>query len=151
MFNSIYPGEVQTGPQTGFYGMEGQPGGYGAQPEDPYSVSYYQAAAAAQYRQWEENSKEGQFNSWSNGQAKPAPTQSENNPVPTQAVPPSGTSPNPTPFYQGQDNSEAFRSSPATHNLDKNLPGKKYFFKDITVILIFSFFYYIKYILSFYF
>ena len=58
MFNSIYPGEVQTGPQTGFYGMEGQPGGYGAQPEDPYSVSYYQAAAAAQYRQWEENSKE---------------------------------------------------------------------------------------------
>ena len=135
MFNSIYPGEVQTGPQTGFYGMEGQPGGYGAQPEDPYSVSYYQAAAAAQYRQWEENSKEGQFNSWSNGQApKPTPTQSD--PVPTQPVPPSGTSP--TPFYQGQDNSEAFRSSPATHNLDKNLPGKKYFFKDITVILNFS-------------
>ena len=126
MFNSIYPGEVQTGPQTGFYGMEGgQPGGYGpGQPEDPYSVSYYQAAAAAQYRQWEENSaKEGQFNSWSNGQ-KPTPAQTENNPVPTQ----SATSPNPTqtPFYQGQDNSEAFRSSPATHTLDKNLPGKKY-------------------------
>ena len=148
MFNSIYPGEVQTGPQTGFYGMEGQPGGYGAQPEDPYSVSYYQAAAAAQYRQWEENSKEGQFNSWSNGQApKPTPTQSD--PVPTQPVPASGTSP--TPFYQGQDNSEAFRSSPATHNLDKNLPGKKIlFFKDITVILNFSIFYYIKYILSYF-
>ena len=140
MFNSIYPGEVQTGPQTGFYGMEGgQPGGYGpGQPEDPYSVSYYQAAAAAQYRQWEENSKEGQFNSWSNGQ-KPTPTQTENNPVPAQA--PTGTSPNPTqtPFYQGQDNSEAFRSSPATHTLDKNLPGKNYEFLIFFKIIFFGY------------
>ena len=61
MFNGLYPGDLngQAGSQFG-YGMDAT-GGYG-QEQDPYSVSYYQAAAAAQYRSlgWDDTaSKQG--------------------------------------------------------------------------------------------
>ena len=128
MFNGIYGGDPQGQPTGGFgYGMESQNAGYGN--EDPYSVSYYQAAAAAQYRSlgWEENKETfNQNNPWGTGNATGAagskPEVAGSRPVGTNNIP--SSSPTPGQFYLGQDNPENF-GSPAQHITDKTMTGRR--------------------------
>ena len=112
MFNGMYSGE---GGQPAFgYGMEGQ-ANYG-QEQDPYSVSYYQAAAAQYQRSigWEEQQNGTSASSTWNNQQKPA----------------TSASPSSTNYYQqGQqpeatqaDNFEATASQ--QQNIEKPITGK---------------------------
>lgn len=120
MFNGMYTGE--SGQPAFGYGME--PSGHSqasyGQEQDPYSVSYYQAAAAQYQRSigWEQDQNGSSASAWNNQQKTPV----------TQAQSPSANyygqqqpaPQEPTPTTQA----ESFDASVAASTMEKPMTGK---------------------------